>query len=101
MFPQLTHGLLRDMKKVYRTEEGTVFIFPSTGTGAWESALANTLSAGDRVIMPRFGLFSHLWIDQAQRLGLDVDVMEERWGDGADEERIGRALRADTAHRVK
>lgn len=100
-FPQLTFGLLRDLKRLFKSEEGTPYIFPSTGTGAWESALTNTLSRGDKVIMPRYGLFSHLWIDQAQRLGLDVDIMDERWGDGADEARIQAALEADTQHEVK
>merc|ERR1719223_554433 len=101
MFPALTHGILKDLKKVYKTTEGTCFVFPSTGTGAWESALTNTLSPGDKVLMPRYGLFSHLWIDQAQRLGLDVEVMEERWGRAANEERIEERLRQDTDKRIK
>ncbi|MBE9552014.1 MAG: aminotransferase class V-fold PLP-dependent enzyme, partial [Proteobacteria bacterium] len=71
-FPDLSTSVLRDLKKVYRTEEGQVFIFPSSGTGAWEAALTNTLSPGDKVLAFSFGQFSHLWIDMAQRLGSDV-----------------------------
>ena len=100
-FPQLTFGILRDLNELFQTKSGTSYVFPSTGTGAWESALANTMSPGDKVIMPRYGLFSHLWIDQAQRLGLDVNVMEERWGNGADEARIEAALKADTKGEIK
>lgn len=101
MFPLLTFGILEDIKKVYKSEKGTPFMFPSTGTGAWESALSNVLNAGDKVLMPRYGLFSHLWTDQARRLGLDVEVMEERWGNGADEARIEAALRADKDKKIK
>ena len=77
------------------------FIFPATGTGAWEAVLVNTLSAGDRVLSSRFGQFSHLWIDLAQRHGLDVVVQQEPWGTGASPERIHDALAADTAHAIK
>lgn len=62
-----------------------------TGTGGWESALTNTLSPGDKVVTFRYGLFSHLWIDMMQRLGLDVTVIEGRWGDGAYEDRCAGA----------
>jgi alanine-glyoxylate transaminase/serine-glyoxylate transaminase/serine-pyruvate transaminase len=100
-FPELTRSLFTDLKKVFGCRDGQVFIFPSTGTGAWEAALANTLSPGDRVLAPRFGQFSHLWIDMMQRLGLDVQVLEVEWGEGAPEDRIAEALRADTARRIK
>lgn len=100
-FPALTRTLFPDLKKVFGCAEGQVFIFPSTGTGAWEAALANTLSPGDRVLAPRFGQFSHLWIDMMQRLGLDVQVIEVEWGEGAPEDKIGEVLRADHAHRIK
>lgn len=76
-------------------------MFPATGTGAWEAALTNTLSPGDKVLAVRFGQFSHLWIDQAQRLGLDVVVQDEEWGRGVDEARVGAALAADTSHSIK
>src|SRR5438067_409910 len=62
-FPALASGLLRDLKSVFKTTAGQPFIFPATGTGGWEAALVNTLSPGDRVLAPRYGQFSHLWID--------------------------------------
>jgi alanine-glyoxylate transaminase/serine-glyoxylate transaminase/serine-pyruvate transaminase len=100
-FPELTRGLFPALKRLYQCDEGEVFIFPSTGTGAWEASLCNTLSPGDRVLAPRFGQFSHLWIDMMQRLGLDVQVLDVEWGAGAPEDRIAQALREDTAHRIK
>ena len=56
-FPELTAGLLRDLKKIFKTATGQPFIFPATGTGGWEAALVNTLSPGDRVISVRLGQF--------------------------------------------
>jgi alanine-glyoxylate transaminase/serine-glyoxylate transaminase/serine-pyruvate transaminase len=100
-FPELTRALFPDLKRVFGCTEGEVFIFPTTGTGAWEAALANTLSPGDRVLAPRFGQFSHLWIDMMQRLGLDVQVIDLEWGEGAPEQRIEELLREDREHRIK
>jgi alanine-glyoxylate transaminase/serine-glyoxylate transaminase/serine-pyruvate transaminase len=100
-FPELTRNLFPDLMKLYGCDEGEVFIYPSTGTGAWEASLTNTLSPGDKVLAPRFGQFSHLWIDMMTRLGLDVEVIETPWGEGAPEERIAAALEADKAHRIK
>jgi alanine-glyoxylate transaminase / serine-glyoxylate transaminase / serine-pyruvate transaminase len=99
-FPALPKGIFEDLKKVFRTESGQAFVFPATGTGMWEAALVNTRSPGDRVLAPRYGQFSHLFIDCAQRLGLKVDVMQTPWGEGAPAERIEEALRADTAHAI-
>lgn len=101
VFPELTLPLFEETKKVFKSREGQVFLFPSTGTGAWEAALTNTLSPGDRVLAPRYGQFSTLWIDMARRVGLDVEVQEEEWGTGANPERIEEALRADREHRIK
>ncbi|MEX3789493.1 aminotransferase class V-fold PLP-dependent enzyme [Paraburkholderia sp. BR14374] len=100
-FPELAHGLLADLKTLYRTADGQPFIFPSSGTGAWEAALTNTLSPGDRVLVPRFGQFSHLWADMAQRLGLDVEILDVDWGEGVPVERIGEILKADRQHTIK
>ena len=77
-FPALTRSVLSDLKKVFRTESGQAFVFPATGTGMWEAALVNTLSPGDRVLAPRFGQFSHLFIDCAQRLGLRPLCVRQR-----------------------
>ena len=100
-FPELSLSVLSDLKKVFKTSEGQAFIFPSSGTGAWEAALTNTLSPGDKVLASRFGQFSHLWVDMAQRLGYDVEVLEVEWGEGVPLERVEEALRADKHHKIK
>ncbi|HYL02660.1 MAG TPA: aminotransferase class V-fold PLP-dependent enzyme [Steroidobacteraceae bacterium] len=100
-FPELSTSVLADLKKVFKTSAGQVFIFPSSGTGAWEAALTNTLSPGDRVLAARFGQFSHLWIEMAQRLGYDVEVVEVEWGEGVPLGRYEEILRADKSHRIK
>src|SRR5438105_11829379 len=73
-FPQFTQPLLADLKKIFQTKSGQVFIFPGSGTGGWESAIANTLSPGDKVLASVFGQFSLLWVDLCQRFGLDVTL---------------------------
>src|SRR4026207_1204382 len=100
-FPSLAAPVLEDLKKIFKTTSGQAFIFPASGTGAWEASLANTLSPGDRVLAARFGMFSHLWIDMAQRLGLDVQVIDAEWGEGAPLERYQEALEADKEQRIK
>ena len=100
-FPKLTMPLYERMKKVFKTREGQVVIFPSSGTGAWESALTNTLAPGDTVLASRFGQFSHLWSELAKRHGLNVIVQDEGWGTGADPDRIEEALRADKKHEIE
>ncbi len=100
-FPELTRPIFRDLKRVFRTESGTPFVFPGTGTGGWESALVNTLSPGDKVLTFRYGQFSHLWVDMMQRLGLDVTVVDVEWGEGAPPERLHELLSKDSAHAYK
>lgn len=94
-FPELTLSLFQDLKTVFRNETGRVFLFPSSGTGAWEAAIQNTLAPGDRVLMSRFGQFSHLWVDMAERLGLDVICCDVEWGAGVPVERFGSILADD------
>jgi alanine-glyoxylate transaminase/serine-glyoxylate transaminase/serine-pyruvate transaminase len=101
VFPELTASLLGGLKKLFRTQSGTPFIFPSSGTGCWEAALSNCLNPGDKVLASRFGQFSHLWIDMAQRLGFDVEILDCTWGEGAPVERYLAALQADKAHAIK
>ncbi|MDX8474421.1 aminotransferase class V-fold PLP-dependent enzyme, partial [Mesorhizobium dulcispinae] len=100
-FPNLTLPLFEDIKKVFKNETGRVFIYPSSGTGAWEAAMTNVLSPGDRVLMSRFGQFSHLWVDMAERLGFEVDVIDCEWGTGVPLDLYAERLRADKAHRIK
>ncbi|MGH7546272.1 MAG: aminotransferase class V-fold PLP-dependent enzyme [Gemmatimonadota bacterium] len=100
-FPELSLSLFQDLKMVFKTKQGRVFIFPATGTGAWEASLANTLSPGDKVLAPRNGQFSHLWIDLAERIGLDVQVEEVEWGEGVAPGRIEEILKADKRHQIR
>ena len=100
-FPDLTLGVLKELRKVFKTTTGTPVIFPSSGTGGWEAALTNTLSPGDRVLASRFGQFSHLWIDMVERLGFEPVVVDCEWGEGVPVERYLEVLEKDTTHSIK
>ncbi|MER9168690.1 aminotransferase class V-fold PLP-dependent enzyme [Mesorhizobium australicum] len=100
-FPDLTLPLFEDIKRVFKNETGRVFIYPSSGTGAWEAAMTNVLSPGDRVLMSRFGQFSHLWVDMAERLGFEVEIIDCEWGTGVPLELYAERLKADKTHRIK
>lgn len=99
--PALTKYLLEDVKKIFKSTTGTPFLIPTTGTGAWESALTNTLSPRDRIISFEMGQFSLLWIDQMKRLNFDVDVVQCEWGTGVDLGILREKLEADKEHKVK
>ena len=81
-FIELFKPVFADVKAILKTQSADVFIFPSTGTGGWEAAITNTLSPGDKILIARYGQFSHRWIDLCQRHGLDVQIIEEKWGNG-------------------
>lgn len=100
-FGDLTLGLFTDLKKVFQTETGRVLMFPGSGTGAWEAAITNTLSPGDKVLMARFGQFSTLWVEMAERLGLDVEVIDVAWGAGTPVAEFARRLQDDTRGTIK
>jgi len=89
-----------NLKKVFKTGE-PVIIFPSSGTGAWEAALVNTLSPGDRVLMFETGQFATLWRKVAERLGLAVDFVPGDWRRGADPETVKSRLAADRTGAIK
>lgn len=101
LFGEILRPALAGVKKVLKTETASVFVFPSTGTGGWETAITNTLSPGDRILAARNGMFSHRWIDMCQRHGLKVEVVESAWGSGAPADRYEEILSADTAHEIK
>ncbi len=101
VFPELLTPVLENLKKVFRTEQGQTFVFPATGTAGWEIALTNTLSPGDKVLIYRFGQFSHLWMNMAQRLGLDVEVHEIEWGKGIPLDHLESRLKQDTDGEIK
>ncbi len=100
-FARLFKPAVAGVRRVLGMDQGEVIILPSTGTGGWEAAMTNTLSPGDTVLAARFGMFSHRWIDMCQRLGLNVQVIEAPWGQGAPLAAIGAALRADNGHQIK
>lgn len=99
-FPNLTRGLLEDLKPVFGTTQGQPFIFPASGTGGWEAALVNTRTPADRVLAVRNGHFSHLFIDAARKLGLLVEVIEVPWGEGVPADAVAAALEADRDHDI-
>ncbi|MEK7245140.1 MAG: aminotransferase class V-fold PLP-dependent enzyme [Pseudomonadota bacterium] len=99
-FAELALGLLGEVKKVFKTK-GPVVIFPSSGTGAWEAAMVNTLSPGDGVLMYEVGQFATLWADMAKNLGLKVDFIASDWRTGVEADKIEEKLRADKAHAIK
>ncbi|MDQ3028413.1 MAG: aminotransferase class V-fold PLP-dependent enzyme, partial [Pseudomonadota bacterium] len=92
--------VLEGMKRVFRTRH-PVIIYPASGTGAWEAALVNTLSAGDKVLMSETGHFSALWFKMATKLGLQIDLIPGDWRHGADHEEIERRLKSDARHAIK
>jgi alanine-glyoxylate transaminase / serine-glyoxylate transaminase / serine-pyruvate transaminase len=100
-FPKLTLPLFEDLKKIFKTREGQMVVYPSSGTGAWEAALTNTCSPGDKLLAARFGQFSSLWIELARRHGLEVIVQEEEWGTGVHPDKIEEALREDKNHEIR
>ena len=93
--------VLEDTKKVFGTSEGKIITFPASGTGGWEAAVCNTLSPGDRVLIARYGVFSHKWIDLCERHGLDVHVVDCAWGTGAPADKFEDILTQDTDHQIK
>ncbi len=99
-FRALGRRVLDGVKTVFQTESA-VFIYPASGTGAWEAALINTLSPGDRVLMYETGHFATLWKTLAERLGLVPEFIEGDWRGGADPQAIEERLRQDTAGEIK
>src|SRR5688572_18145629 len=100
-FAALGKGCLAGMKRIFKSTQGEVVIYPASGTGAWEAALVNTLSAGDRVLMAETGHFATLWQKLAGKLGLEVEFLPGDWRHGADPEAIEKRLRADADKRVR
>src|SRR5437868_2432790 len=99
-FAELGKEIVGGMKRGLQTA-GTVVVYPSSGTGAWEAALVNTLSPGDRVLMVETGHFATLWRQMASRLGLDIDFVPGDWRHGVDPAQLAEKLAADPEHRVK
>ncbi len=99
-FKALARSVLDGIRRIFRTR-GPVVIYPASGTGAWEAALANTLAPGERVLMFETGHFATLWREIARRLGLEPIFLESDWRHGVDPEAVGRALAADREGRIR
>jgi len=99
-FGVLCQGILADLGTVFQTEQ-PVIVFPASGTGAWEAALVNTLSPGDRVLMAETGHFATLWRRLAERLSLEVDFLPGDWRRGVDPAAIEARLAEDSNHEIK
>ncbi len=101
LFAEILHPALDGVRRTVKSADAEIFVFPSTGTGGWETALSNTLSPGDTVLAARNGMFSHRWIDMCQRHGLKVEIIETAWGRGLPADRYAEILAADKEHRIK
>jgi alanine-glyoxylate transaminase/serine-glyoxylate transaminase/serine-pyruvate transaminase len=99
-FAQMTRRILERLQLVFQTS-GPVILFPSSGTGAWEAALVNTLSPGERVLAFETGQFATLWRDVAVRLGLEVVWVEGDWRHGIDPSVVQAELDEDSSRSIK
>jgi len=99
-FARLAREVLEGLKLLFKTS-GTIVIYPSSGTGAWEAALVNTLSPGDRLLMFETGHFATLWRNVAVRFGLDVDFVPGDWRHGVDPAVVETKLGEDRNHAIK
>jgi len=100
-FARLGHECLDGMKAIFKMSRGHVFIYPASGTGAWEAAIVNTLSAGDRVLMFETGQFATLWRNIAESFGLLVDFVPGDWRHGIDSTVVEAKLAEDARHEIK
>jgi alanine-glyoxylate transaminase / serine-glyoxylate transaminase / serine-pyruvate transaminase len=99
-FAELGYTVLAGLQRIFRTRQPVV-VFPSSGTGAWEAALVNTLSPGDKVLLTETGQFAVLWRGIAERFKLDVEFIPTDWRRGADVAEIEARLASDRAHKIK
>jgi alanine-glyoxylate transaminase/serine-glyoxylate transaminase/serine-pyruvate transaminase len=99
-FQRLGREVLAGIKTVFKTEQPVV-IYPASGTGAWEAALVNTLSPGDKVLMYRTGWFATLWHKMAAKLGIDAEIIESDWRGGVEADAVEARLRDDKANAIR
>ena len=99
-FQKLSEEVLIGSRRIFKTS-GPVVVFPTSGTGAWEAALMNTLSPGDKVLMFETGHFATLWCNMARKYGLEVDFVPTDWRHGVDPQVVEDKLKADTDHQIK
>ena len=99
-FGDVGRQALQGIKTIFKTESDVV-IYPSSGTGAWEAALVNTMAPGAKALMYETGHFAMLWAKMARRLGLDPEIIESDWRGGADPAQIAERLKRDDSHEIK
>jgi alanine-glyoxylate transaminase/serine-glyoxylate transaminase/serine-pyruvate transaminase len=99
-FRQLSEEVLLGSRRIFKTS-GPVAVFPTSGTGAWEASLINTLNPGDKVLMFETGHFATLWYTMAKKFGLEVDFVPTNWRHGVDPQVVEDKLREDTGHLIK
>src|SRR3954463_14847457 len=99
-FAHLGHAVLAGCQRIFRTKQ-PVIIYPASGTGAWEAAIVNTLSPGDKVLMAETGQFATLWQKLARRFGIEVDFLPGDWRHGVDAAAIEAKLTEDKSHTIK
>jgi alanine-glyoxylate transaminase/serine-glyoxylate transaminase/serine-pyruvate transaminase len=99
-FQKISEEVLLGSRRIFKTS-GPVVVFPTSGTGAWEAALMNTLSPGDKVLMFETGHFATLWHNMAKKFGLEVDFVPTNWRHGVDPQIVEDKLKADTGHTIK
>jgi len=99
-FKKLSEEVLMGSRRIFKTS-GPVIIFPTSGTGAWEASLLNTLNPGDKVLMFETGHFATLWQAMARKFGLEVDFVSTNWRHGVDPQLVEDKLREDTNHLIK
>ena len=99
-FARLAREVIEGLQRICKTS-GAVVIYPSSGTGAWEASLVNTLSPGDKVLMFETGHFATLWRNMAVRLGLQVDFVPGDWRHGVEPDMVEAKLHEDRAHAIR
>ena len=99
-FGQLGLEIIEGLKHVFQTRQPVV-IYPASGTGAWEAALVNCFSPGDKLLMVETGHFASLWQKMAGKLGLQVELIATDWRRGADPAAVEAKLKEDKAHAIK
>jgi len=99
-FQKLSEEILLGARRIFKTS-GPVVVYPTSGTGAWEAALMNTLSPGDKVLMFETGHFATLWSNMAKKFGLEVDFVPTNWRHGVDPQIVEEKLKEDTQGRIK
>ncbi|MBC8441059.1 MAG: aminotransferase class V-fold PLP-dependent enzyme [Deltaproteobacteria bacterium] len=99
-FQKISEEVLLGCRRIFKTS-GPVLIFPTSGTGAWEASLINTLSPGDKVLMFETGHFATIWANMARKYGLEVDFVPTNWRHGADPQIVLEKLKEDKDHKIK